>query len=139
MQDPYLLLWLVLGAFGSLVGGYLFAGMGARMRRRARRERHRLAAQLREELDPPAPAARGITPERIAFISRDAQAAAWRVARGGQAAGPNPHPANTREFVLWEATFHSAMSDFSELAPDAQPAELPAPAPAALSQPGAWR
>lgn len=60
-------------------------------------------------------------PERVTLISQDAQAAARQAAFCGQAKMPNPYPARTREFVLWEATFYSALSDFAELAAEPAP------------------
>jgi hypothetical protein len=86
------------------------------LHRRARRRHLRRAARV-PELAPETPTElRAISRERAAIITRDAEITALRAARGQEEHPHNPHPARSREFVLWEASFQSAMSDFSELA-----------------------
>lgn len=111
------ILGFLLCTAGVLAAAWAWTAAAAAFRRRARRERFR--REERAHAAPPQqsePRPAGISPERAAGITRDAEVAAWRVARGGQPVVPNPHGPRTREFVLWEASFHSAMSDYAELA-----------------------
>ena len=122
--------WALVAAAGVFVA--LFAVSHARkmLRRRARRLHY---LQLPYDKDGAlilrAPVTPAIAPERVASISTDAQQAAWRVAQQVEPQAGNPHPARTREFVLWEATFHSALSDFTELSVPAQPPSNSVPSP----------
>ena len=112
-------------AWGLVLAVALLAAVFACSQWRAvRRRRARRLQSLHAELQGAAlaPVTPAISREQVASISSDAQQAAWRVARNVDPHASNPHPARTREFVLWEATFHSALSDFAELAEEAQAA-----------------
>lgn len=100
------------------------------LRRRARRLHYlKLAHEQRGAVALQGPVVRAIPPELVASISTDAKEAASRVATQAEPAASNPHPARTREYVLWEATFHSALSDFTDLAEDRKADERRAAAP----------
>ncbi|HEY0824975.1 MAG TPA: hypothetical protein VGD76_14400 [Ramlibacter sp.] len=102
--------------FAALVALAYGAWLLVRAALRKRRLRRALAPDAERaiaQLYLPRERSQSMDREHAASISADARAAALRVARGGEAS--NPHPARTREFVLWEATFHSAMSDFAPL------------------------
>lgn len=115
--------WALVIAIALLAAVYAIPQLRAALRRRARRKQYRQEAEAHAAAPQPPAGAPAIPPEHIAAISTDAQEAAWRVAHGVEPHASNPHPARTREFVLWEATFHSAMSDFAELAEEAQATE----------------
>ena len=113
--------WALVAAAGAFAAVFAVAHARKVLRRRARRLYY---AQLAHDRDGrpvlQGPATPAIAPERVASISTDAQQAALRVARQAQGKASNPHPARTREFVLWEATFHSALADFTEVAEQPQ-------------------
>ena len=118
--EPFIAKGLLV-ALALLLAVYACTQLRAALRRRARRRYHLQTVRDSEAaLMAQAPARPAISPERVASISTDAQQAAWRVARNVEPQAANPHPARTREFVLWEATFHSALSDFTELAEEEQ-------------------
>lgn len=117
LDYDYTLLGFLLCTAGVLAAAWAWTAAAAALRRRARRERFRREERAHAVAAAPPEQPAGISPERAAGITRDAEVAAWRVARGG---GPpvaaNPHGPRTREFVLWEASFHSALSDYADLA-----------------------
>lgn len=115
--------WALVAAAGVLAAVFAVPHARKILRRRARRLHYAQLASHEEGLRLLQAQARpAIAPERVASISTDAQQAAWRVAQHvDHPAASNPHPARTREFVLWEATFHSALSDFTELSEQPQP------------------
>lgn len=128
-------------ALAALVVVYGMARLRPALRRRARRRLHLRAA--REAALPhfyPDEALQGIPSERAELISKDAEAAATQVALRERPLATNPHPARTREFVLWEATFHSVMSDFSALKDESPSVESRGPTACAdPSAPGKYR
>ena len=130
MSLPPVAAWAFVAAAGALAAVFAVSHARKVLRRRARRQYY---AQFAYDKDGTpvlqGPVTPAIAPERVASISTDAQQAAWRVAREAQGATSNPHPARTREFVLWEATFHSALSDFSELPQQPQPPAKSTPTP----------
>lgn len=118
--EPFIARGLLV-ALALLVLVFACTQLRAALRRRARRQHYLQSARDSDAaLMAQGPARPAISPERVASISTDAQQAAWRVARNVDPQATNPHPARTREFVLWEATFHSALSDFAELAEEEQ-------------------
>jgi predicted kinase len=122
--------WVLVAAAGVFAAVFAVSHARKVLRRRARRLHYlRLAHDKDGALILRAPVTPAIAPERVASISTDAQQAALRVAQQVEPQASNPHPARTREFVLWEATFHSALSDFTELAEHMPPASNSAPTP----------
>lgn len=114
--------WALLVIVAAFVAAFALSEGRKYLRRRARRRYYaQLAYDSRGMPLVKAPTRPSMEPERVASISNDAQLAAWRVARLAHDKASNPYPARTREFVLWEATFHSALSDFSELSEHAEP------------------
>lgn len=121
MPDTDRLFTIALVAAAVLAAAYMAAmAVAVALRRRARRARNRRGAEAdahqaaRERL-----VAASMTRDRAAAISRDAEEAARDVAGGGRSVAVNPHPLRTREYVLWEATYLSTLSDFAELSDDA--------------------
>lgn len=131
VDDPVeAVFWVVLLAGVLFVVAYAASELRVFLRRRAHRARYRRAGhETHAHASGRLVEDQGISPERAASISRDAEDAARSVAQGARPHADNPHAARTREFVLWEATYLSAMSDFSELRE--QPADPPAPTPRA--------
>ena len=114
--------WVLVAAAGVFAAVFAVSHARKVLRRRARRLHYlRLAHDNDGALILRAPVTPAIAPERVASISTDAQQV--------EPQASNPHPARTREFVLWEATFHSALSDFTELAEHVPPASNSAPTP----------
>ena len=131
VDDPVeAVFWVLLLAGVLFAVAYAASELRVFLRRRAQRARYRRAGhESQTSASARLVADQGISPERAASISRDAEDAARSVAHGECPHVDNPHAARTREFVLWEATYLSAMSDFSELRD--HPHDPPAPAPRA--------
>lgn len=107
--------WALVAVLAALAGMFALSQVRTVLRRRARRAHYRQGLATTETALAQLPQRPPMTRDQVAAISSDAQQAAWRVARNMELRPANPHPARTREFVLWEATFHSALSDFVEL------------------------
>ena len=58
-----------------------------------------------------------VSPERANRIISAAEEAAEEVVASGTS-GINPYPASTREYVLWETSYLSRLSDFADLEPE---------------------
>ena len=113
--------WALVAVAGIFAAVFAVCHARKVLRRRARRLYYAQFAYDKDGIPVlQGPVAPAIAPERVASISTDAQQAAWRVAQQADGQASNPHPARTREFVLWEATFHSALSDFTDLAEQPQ-------------------
>lgn len=117
MSIPSFAAWALVAGTGVVAAVFGVFRTRTALRRRARRL-HYLNIPDEQLGVVQAPVLRAIPPELVASISTDAKEAASRVAHHVEPAASNPHPARTREYVLWEATFHSALSDFTDLAED---------------------
>lgn len=121
MPDTDRIFAVALVAAAVLAAAYMAAtAMAAALRRRARRARNRRGAEATAQQDARERlVAASMSRDRAAAISRDAEEAARAVAAGSRHVSLNPHPLRTREYVLWEATYLSTLSDFAELSDDA--------------------
>lgn len=112
---------LILAAIAILLAYLVAKEIASARRRRARLGALRQAARnLRERASETRSSLSAVDRERVQRITLDAEIAALQVARGQRTEARNPHAPGTREYVLWQASFHSAASDFAEL-PEAAP------------------